>query len=73
MSTVLKNRYEIMALVEAKMCNPNGDPDYGNLPRVDSMTSQGIITDVAFKARMRNYVLETYGQKEGFSVLMRTK
>lgn len=72
MSTVLKNRYEIMALVEAKMCNPNGDPDFGNLPRVDSMTSQGIITDVAFKARMRKYVLETYGQQEGFSVLMRT-
>lgn len=66
----LENRYEVMALVEAKMCNPNGDPDMGNLPRMDFATSRGIITDVAFKARMRHYVQEAYGLQDGMDILM---
>lgn len=67
----LKNRYEIVALVSAKMCNPNGDPDMANSPRMDMDTNIGIITDTAFKARMRNYVQEAYPAKDGYSILMR--
>lgn len=71
MIKMLENRYEIMALVEARMCNPNGDPDLGNAPRMDFVTNQGIITDVAFKSRMRNYVNHAYADKDGYSILMR--
>lgn len=69
---ILKNRYEIMALVEASMCNPNGDPDMANRPRVDFETGRGIITDVAFKSRIRNYVLDAYACKAGYDILMRS-
>lgn len=68
--SLLKNRYEIVALVEAKMCNPNGDPDMANQPRMDFETNLGIITDVAFKARMRNYVYDAYHNEAGHSILM---
>lgn len=68
--SILKNRYEVMALVEAKMCNPNGDPDMANRPRVDIQTGRGIITDVAFKSRMRNYVLDAYNGEPGCNILM---
>ena len=66
----LENRYEIVALVEAQMCNPNGDPDMGNRPRVDFETGRGIITDVAFKSRIRNYVLEAYGNRPDCQILI---
>ena len=66
----IKNRYEVVALVEARMCNPNGDPDMANRPRTDFETDRGIITDVAFKARMRQYVLDTYAGKDGYDILM---
>lgn len=69
----IKNRYEIVALVEAKMCNPNGDPDMANRPRMDFETNKGIITDVAFKSRMRNYVLDAYNESEGLNILMKNK
>lgn len=68
----LKNRYEIVALVEARMCNPNGDPDMGNRPRIDLQTGRGIITDVAFKARMRNYVIDACRGTVGMDILMRS-
>ena len=50
----LKNRYEFMLLVEAENCNPNGDPDMGNLPRQDPDTGYGYITDAALKRRIRH-------------------
>lgn len=53
---MLKNRYEIMALVQAVMCNPNGDPDMDNRPRMDLETGYGVITDVCFKSRIRRAV-----------------
>ena len=68
--SIVKNRYEIMALVEAKMCNPNGDPDMGNRPRIDYGTGHGIITDVAFKSRMRAYVADAYANKDGYNILI---
>ena len=72
MSQVIKNRYEFIVLVEGKMCNPNGDPDMGNLPRQDSETGCGYITDVAFKRRIRNYVDDGYGAEAGMGILMRS-
>lgn len=67
----ITNRYEIMALIEAQMCNPNGDPDMANMPRMDLETNIGIITDAAFKARMRSYVKAEYGDIPGYSILFR--
>ena len=56
----IKNRYECMILVQANMCNPNGDPDRDNLARQDAATRLGYITDVAFKRWIRNYVNDAY-------------
>ena len=64
----LKNRYEFMLLVEAENCNPNGDPDMGNLPRQDPDTGYGYITDAAIKRRIRNYVIDAYGGKPGMDI-----
>lgn len=52
----IKNRYEFMLYVSCVDANPNGDPDMGNLPRVDPDTMQGIITDGAIKRRVRDYI-----------------
>lgn len=68
--SILKNRYEILALVQAKMCNPNGDPDMGNRPRIDFETNRGIITDVAFKARIRAYMEDAYAGVNGCNILL---
>lgn len=67
----ISNRYDIIGLVSAQMCNPNGDPDVANRPRVDMQTGCGIITDVAFKSRMRQYVIDAYAGKEGCDVLIK--
>ncbi|MYL25024.1 type I-C CRISPR-associated protein Cas7/Csd2 [Halomonas alkaliantarctica] len=52
----LNNRYEFVFLFDVKDGNPNGDPDAGNLPRVDAETGQGLVTDVCLKRKVRNYV-----------------
>lgn len=52
----LNNRYEFIFLFDVKDGNPNGDPDAGNLPRVDAETGQGLVTDVCLKRKVRNYV-----------------
>ncbi len=71
MSEAIKNRYEFVVLFDVENGNPNGDPDAGNLPRIDPESGYGIVTDVCLKRKIRNYV-ETvmdpdYGQdiKEG--------
>lgn len=66
----LENRYEFMFLVEAAGCNPNGDPDMGNLPRQDEDTGLGYITDVALKRRIRNYIQDAYDTDENMKILM---
>lgn len=70
MSNILANRYEFMFLVEANGCNPNGDPDMGNLPRQDEDTELGYITDVALKRRIRNYIQDAYGKNANMQILM---
>ena len=56
MSDAIKNRYEFVLLFDVKNGNPNGDPDGGNLPRIDPETGHGITTDVCLKRKVRNYV-----------------
>lgn len=66
----IKNRYEFMYYVSFKDCNPNGDPDMGNSPRVDAETGIGYITDVATKRRIRNYVDMAYAGEPGMNIIV---
>ena len=56
MSESIKNRYEFVLLFDVKDGNPNGDPDAGNLPRIDPETGNGLVTDVCLKRKVRNFV-----------------
>ncbi len=56
MSDPIKNRYEFVVLFDVENGNPNGDPDAGNMPRVDPDTGLGLVTDVCLKRKIRNYV-----------------
>lgn len=56
MGEVIKNRYEFVVLFDVENGNPNGDPDAGNLPRIDPESGYGIVTDVCLKRKIRNYV-----------------
>lgn len=56
MTEPIKNRYDFVFFCDVKNGNPNGDPDAGNLPRIDPETSHGIISDVCIKRKIRNYV-----------------
>lgn len=72
MSTIA-HRYEFVYLFDVTNGNPNGDPDAGNLPRLDPETNRGLVTDVALKRKIRNYVaLEKEGEK-GFGIYMQEK
>lgn len=68
---MLQNRYEFMMLVQAVNCNPNGDPDMGNLPRQDPDTEIGYITDAAIKRRVRDYVMNAYAGENGMDIFAR--
>ena len=61
----VKNRYDFVLLFDVKDGNPNGDPDAGNLPRLDPQTGQGLITDVSIKRKIRNYVGITKRKEDG--------
>lgn len=54
-------RYDFICLFEAKDANPNGDPDAGNLPRIDPETGHGLVTDVCMKRKVRNYIAMKHG------------
>ena len=56
MPEAIKNRYEFMILFDVENGNPNGDPDAGNLPRIDPESGYGLVTDVCLKRKIRNYV-----------------
>lgn len=60
----LNNRYDFVLLFDVKDGNPNGDPDAGNLPRVDAETGHGLMTDVALKRKVRNFVALTHDQEQ---------
>ena len=65
MTTPLKNRYDFVLLFDVKDGNPNGDPDAGNLPRVDPETGCGLVTDVCLKRKVRNYIQLTKADQAG--------
>ena len=63
MSTPITNRYEFLCLFDCENGNPNGDPDAGNAPRIDPEDMHGLVSDVAVKRRIRNYVQIARGNK----------
>ena len=73
MSSPIKNRYDFVLLFDVQDGNPNGDPDAGNLPRVDAETGCGLVTDVCLKRKIRNYAMLTKGAKDGFDIFVKEK
>ncbi|MCX7038172.1 MAG: type I-C CRISPR-associated protein Cas7/Csd2 [Spirochaetes bacterium] len=69
----IRNRYEFVYLFDVENGNPNGDPDAGNLPRIDPETNHGIVTDVCLKRKIRNYVEITKGEKSPYEIYVREK
>lgn len=66
--TAINNRYDFVYLFEVANGNPNGDPDAGNMPRIDPETSQGLVTDVCLKRKVRNYVSMVKGNEPGYEI-----
>jgi CRISPR-associated protein Csd2 len=66
-------RHDFVLLFDVTDGNPNGDPDAGNLPRVDPETMQGLVTDVCLKRKVRNYVDVTHGAEERFKIYVQDK
>jgi len=71
MSEPIKNRYEFVILFDVENGNPNGDPDAGNMPRIDPETNLGIVTDVCLKRKIRNYVEMVKEDSEGFRIYIK--
>ncbi|MDE3028618.1 MAG: type I-C CRISPR-associated protein Cas7/Csd2 [Paracoccaceae bacterium] len=71
--TALTNRYEFVFLFDIRNGNPNGDPDNGNMPRIDTETEHGLVTDVALKRKIRNYVDLKHGGQPPHAIYMREK
>jgi CRISPR-associated protein Csd2 len=69
----MNNRYDFVLLFEARDANPNGDPDAGNMPRVDTETNQGLVTDVCLKRKIRNFVQLTQAGADGFDIFVKEK
>lgn len=69
----LEKRYDFVLFFDVKDGNPNGDPDAGNLPRIDAETGHGIVTDVCLKRKIRNYVQMTKGQEAGYDIFVKEK
>ena len=73
MSDPIKNRYDFVLLFDVLDGNPNGDPDAGNLPRLDPDTNQGLVTDVCLKRKIRNRVQLTQAGKPGYDIFIRER
>lgn len=71
MSEAIKNRYEFVILFDVENGNPNGDPDAGNMPRIDPETGYGLVTDVCMKRKIRNYVETVKEDEEGYGIYIR--
>lgn len=69
----IKNRHDFVLLFDVKDGNPNGDPDAGNLPRLDPETGEGLVTDVCLKRKVRNYVQLTKCGKPGYDIFIKEK
>ncbi|MCI7182268.1 MAG: type I-C CRISPR-associated protein Cas7/Csd2 [Schaedlerella sp.] len=71
MSEVIKNRYEFVILFDVENGNPNGDPDAGNMPRIDPETGYGLVTDVCLKRKIRNYVEMIKEDEPGYGIYIK--
>ena len=69
----IKNRYDFVLIFDVQDGNPNGDPDAGNLPRVDAETGCGLVTDVCLKRKVRNFVTLTKGETKGYDIFIKEK
>lgn len=69
----LNHRYDFVLLFDVKDGNPNGDPDAGNLPRLDAETGHGLMTDVALKRKVRNYVGLVHGEQPPYEIYVKEK
>ncbi len=73
MTNPITNRYEFVLLFDVKDGNPNGDPDAGNLPRIDPETGNGLVTDVCLKRKVRNYVGLMHGEQPPYEIYVKEK
>ena len=69
----IQNRYEFVYLFDVTNGNPNGDPDAGNMPRLDPESSKGLVTDVCLKRKIRNYIELTEPDTQGFDIYVKEK
>ena len=69
----ISNRYDFVLLFDVKDGNPNGDPDAGNMPRIDAETGHGLVTDVALKRKVRNFVGMVKGEKPPHEIYVKEK
>jgi len=73
MTNTIQNRYDFVLLFDVKDGNPNGDPDAGNLPRIDPETGNGLVTDVCIKRKVRNYVQLVKNEADYFDIFIKEK
>ena len=71
MSDVIKNRYEFVILFDVENGNPNGDPDAGNMPRIDPESGLGLVSDVCLKRKIRNYIETVKEDEKGYKIYIR--
>lgn len=73
MSETIRNRYDFVILFDVENGNPNGDPDAGNMPRIDPETGLGLVTDVCLKRKIRNYVDMVKEGEAGYQIYIQEK
>ena len=73
MAEVIKNRYDFVVLFDVENGNPNGDPDAGNMPRIDQETGHGLVTDVCLKRKIRNYVEAACEGEKGYRIYVKER
>ncbi len=71
MSEIIRNRYEFVTIFDVENGNPNGDPDAGNMPRIDPETGRSIVTDVCIKRKIRNYVETVKEDEPGYRIYIK--
>ncbi|MDD3013286.1 MAG: type I-C CRISPR-associated protein Cas7/Csd2 [Candidatus Gastranaerophilales bacterium] len=71
MSELIKNRHEFVVLFDVENGNPNGDPDAGNMPRIDVEAGYGIVTDVCLKRKIRNFVETKKNDEQGYKIYIK--
>ena len=71
MGEAIKNRYEFVVLFDVENGNPNGDPDSGNMPRIDPESGLGLVTDVCLKRKIRNYVETVKEDAKGYKIFIK--